>query len=284
MAKKGLGRGLESLIPKKPKKISIKEKKDRNIEELDINKIIPNPHQPRQIMNTDLLNELAQSIKEYGVIQPLVVTRNEAGDYEVLAGERRLRASKIAGLKKVPVVMRTASDQQKLEVAIVENVQRENLNPVEEALSYERLINEFNLNQEQIANKVGRSRSAIANILRILSLPDKIQNALSLNKISIGHAKLIMGIKDEAKQLEVFEEIMSSGLTVKDTEKKAKGIKITKTKLKIKTPLIESFEESLRQSLGTKVEISSGGKKGKIVINYYSDSELADIVDKISEG
>jgi ParB family chromosome partitioning protein len=284
MAKKGLGRGLESLIPKKPKKITTKEKNEMGIVELDINKIIPNPEQPRKDMDQGLLQELAQSIKEHGIIQPLVVAKNKQGKYEVLAGERRLRAAKIANLKKVPVVVRTASDQQKLEVAIVENVQRQDLNPVEEANSYERLINEFNLNQEQIAKKVGKSRPTIANILRVLSLPGKIMNALAENKITMGHAKIIMGLKTESEQLYALEEILQGDLSVKETGKNIIKPVLKNKTLKIKNPRIISFEETLRQSLGTKVEINNRGKKGKIVINYYSDSELGDIVDKISEG
>lgn len=284
MAKKGLGRGLESLIPKKPKKITTKEKTERGIIELDITKIIPNPEQPRKVMDQGLLQELAQSIKEHGIIQPLIVTKNKQGEYEVLAGERRLRAAKIANLKKVPVVVRTASDQQKLEVAIVENVQRQDLNPVEEAKSYERLMNEFNLNQEQIAKKVGKSRSAIANILRILSLPDKIMGALAENKITMSHAKIIMGLKTEYEKIKALEQILRGGLTVKETDKNISKPGLKKKTLKIKNPRIISFEETLRQSLGTKVEINNRGKRGKIVINYYSDSELGDIVDKISEG
>lgn len=284
MAKKGLGRGLESLIPQRPKKITNEEKTERGIIELELSEIIPNPHQPRKEFNQELLNELAQSIKVHGVIQPLVVSKNKSNQYEILAGERRLRAAKMAGLNKVPVVVRTASDQQKLEVAIVENVQRENLNPVEEAMSYERLMSEFNLNQEQIAKKVGKSRSGIANILRILSLPDEIQKALAINKITMGHAKLIMGLKNEADQRQLFNKIISSSLTVKDTENKVNNKKIRKDKLRINNPRIVGYEEALRQALGTKVEIKNKGKKGKIIINYYSDSELGEIISKISEG
>jgi len=282
MPKKGLGRGLESLIPKKQTKTTNSTDSGNGIIELEVVKIIPNPHQPREEIEKNSLNELADSIKEHGVIQPLVVTKNKNGKYEVLAGERRLRASKIAGLKKVPVVIRTASEQQKLEVAIVENVQRQDLNPIEEARSYQRLMSEFNLNQDQIALKIGKSRSSVANILRVLSLPEEIQAALRAGKISMGHAKIIMGLRDENEQMKLYKQILSGKLTVKDTEKKSSKVKVYGGKVKIKTPRIVSFEESLRQALGTKVEINNKGKRGKIVIDYYSDSELRDIVEKIS--
>jgi len=279
--KKGLGRGLESLIPKKTVQKSEQQIKDGQVVEVLISNIAPNKYQPREIMDKDGLDDLAKSIKEHGVIQPLVVSKADGDNYDLLAGERRLRASKIAGLKKVPAIIRSATDQQRLEVAIVENVQRKNLNPLEEAKSYQRLADEFNLSQDQIAKKVGKNRSSVANIMRILNLPDEIKEAINSEKISLGHAKLILGLSDEAEQMKLFKAIISGNLSVKDTEKTKKQVG-TKKKIKVKNVQFASYEDSMRENLGTKVDIKTKGKGGEIVISYYSTEELDGLMDKLA--
>lgn len=291
----GLGRGLSSLIP--PKKINKPEKdfnyfgnasatasnlqddkKDSGVQEIDVIRIVPNPHQPRLKFDEEKLRELADSIKEHGVIQPLVVTK-DGNQYEIIAGERRFQASKLAGLQKVPVIIREATEQQKLELAIIENIQRHDLNPIEEAKSFLKLGEEFDLNQEEVAKKLGKSRSSVANKLRLLNLPIEIQKALIENKITEGHAKAILAIENPEKQRALFDLILKNSLTVRQTEEKTKEVSVRTHKRTFSVnPEIRELENKLTGILGTKVKVSKSGQGGKIVVDYYSEEELANIL------
>ncbi|NQV13597.1 MAG: ParB/RepB/Spo0J family partition protein [Parcubacteria group bacterium] len=283
MQNKGLGRGLESLIPKTPKNKTQVSTGQGGVTEALVSKIKPNPQQPRTVMDKVPLQELAASIREHGIIQPLVVSEAVDGSYELLAGERRLRASQMIGLRQVPVVVRSASKQQKLEVALVENVQRQNLNSVEEAQAYRRLMDEFNLTQDQVAQKVGKSRSAVTNTLRVLTLPEKMQEALAAGKISFGHAKTLLSVKDVKQQEKLFQEILAGQLSVRDTEESVKKVKVNVLgNGQSKEAEVVQLEEKLRQTLGTKVEIKKHRDKGSIMIGFYSSKELKELVDKIT--
>lgn len=283
---KRLGRGLESLIPKtiNQKKISVTSVKE-NIIEVDVNKIVPNPHQPRQNFEEDLLQELARSIKKYGILQPLILAKSKENEYQVLAGERRLKASRLIGLKKVPAIVRSASEQQKLELALVENVQRKDLNPIEEAYSFQKLIDEFSLTQDNVAEKVGKNRSWISNHLRLIKLPKEIQEALSEERITMGHAKAILALREEKLQKELFNKIVNEKFSVRQTEGQVKKVKVKShsRKVKIKNAEIVGLEEKLKEALSTKTEIRKRGKKGQIIIEFYSEEELRNLVDKIIE-
>jgi ParB family transcriptional regulator, chromosome partitioning protein len=293
----GLGRGLSSLIPNK--KISKPDEKvnyfggvpasaannpdskNKGVQEIDIIRIVPNPHQPRLNFDGEKMQELAASIREHGIIQPLVVTKN-ANSFEIIAGERRFQAAKIAGLKSVPAIVREATEQQKLELAIIENIQRHDLNPIEEAKSYLKLAQEFDLSQDEIAKKVAKSRSAIANKERLLKLPVEIQKALIENKITEGHAKAILAIENPEKQRALFEMIVKGNLTVRQTEEKTKAVSVKTHQRMINVdPEVKRIEDMLTGALGTKVKLSKAGGGGKIIIDYYSKEELNNILDKI---
>jgi len=304
----GLGRGLASLIPQnKSSNQAISQPRDdfnyfgakpsdgnvetrhasslqaqgSGVQEIDVIRIVPNPHQPRLRFDAEKLQELSDSIKEHGVIQPLVVTKN-GNQYEIIAGERRFQASKLAGLKSVPVIVRDATEQQKLELAIIENVQRHDLNAIEEAKSYLKLADEFDLSQDEVAKKMGKSRSAVANKLRLLHLPIEIQKALIEGKITEGHAKAILAIENPEKQRALFEMILKNNLTVRQTEDKTKEISVkTHTRQVSVDPESKRIEEILVGALGTKVKLAKSGDGGKIVIDYYSKEELNNILSKI---
>lgn len=250
--------------------------------EVPVGKIVPNPHQPRLYFNEEKLDELARSIKEHGILQPLTVTKN--GDmYELIAGERRFQAAKRAGLQTVPVIARQAEEQQKFELAITENVQRHDLNPIEEAKAYKRLMDEFHLNQEEVARKMGKSRSAVANSVRLLNLPVEIQRTVAEGKISEGHAKALLAIENSEKQRVLFEMIMASGLTVREAEAKAREVsERPPKKAKAIDPVLKERSERLTEVFGTKVKISRSGQGGKIVIEYYGDEDLEHIFQKLS--
>lgn len=300
----GLGRGLSSLIPQKAKKISEPEAdfnyfgsqgnvtNDRiapvnapkllDDREVEISRIVPNPHQPRFHFDETKLQELSDSIKEHGIIQPIVVSENETGSYEIIAGERRFQAAKLAGLLKVPVIVRKATEQQKLELAIIENIQRHDLNPIEEAKSYQKLIDEFDLSQDEAAKKLGKSRSTVANKLRMLSLPVEIQKALMEEKITEGHAKAILAISEPEKQKALFELILKSGLTVRQTENKTKEVSVRTHNRNVNIdPETKAVEDDLSQALNTKVKLQKSGTGGKIVIEFYSEEELGNILERI---
>lgn len=300
----GLGRGLASLIPSKkpfpdennnvPKKEPIKPESspfmdsqekavsiNNSVEQIDIARISPNPHQPRKHFDQEKLQELSDSIKQYGILQPIVVSKS-GNQYELIMGERRLQAAKLAGLTKISAIVREATDQQKLELAIIENIQRHDLNPIEEARSYSKLVQEFGLKQEEVADKVGKSRSAVANKLRILGLPIEIQRSLIEGKITEGHAKAILALENPEKQRALFELILKNSLTVRQTEDKTKEISVrTHKRMVSRDPEIKRIEDDLVAKLGTKVKVSRSGTGGRIIIDYYSKEELDNLIAKI---
>ncbi len=281
----GLGRGLSSLIPQKKEtdQISNKSIKDKNkVLQIEIDKIATNSRQPRQRFTDYKMEELINSIREYGIIQPLIVSL-KGDSYELIAGERRLRAAKELGFKKVPVILRDADEQEKLELALIENIQREDLNPVEKAMAYRQLIDEFNLTQEELAKRIGKPRSSIANTLRILNLPEEIKLALIDGKITEGHAKLLVGIEEEIKQMSLFRKIVHNGLSVGATIKETQRMGGTK-QAKIKINYEDKAKEFiLREFFGTKVEIKRKRKGGQIIVDFYSEEELEEIINKIKK-
>ncbi len=256
---------------------------DATVQEVPIEDIVPNPYQPRKSFNPEQLQELADSILEHGVIQPLVVNQTANG-YELVVGERRFRASQLAGLKKVPVIIKSGmQDQTKLEVALIENIQRQELNPIEEAQAYDQLMKEFGLTQEKVAQKVGKSRPAIANTVRLLNLPAEIQRAIIENKISEGHARAILGIPGAEKQLALFKLTVDQGLNVRQVEAKVREL-LARPRMEAAgpDPKTMAIENELQNKLGTKVKIEKKGKGGKIMIEFFSEQELDELLGKIS--
>ena len=281
--RKGLGRGLNTLIPSAP----IPDAKMEDIAEmtLSINEIEPNPDQPRNQFDEDSLQELADSIQQYGVLQPLLVKKKD-GYYEIIAGERRWRAAKIAGVDKVPVIVRDFDENEIVEIALIENIKREDLSPIEEALAYQRLMKEHHLKQDQIAEKVSKSRAAITNSLRLLKLDPRVQDMLEEEMISTGHARALLAIHDGDLQYEIAVKVFDEKLSVRDIEKMVKDLnRPKKEKAKEDTEyqfLYKDLEESMKQILGSKVSIKNRkNNKGKIEIEYYSRDELERIVDMI---
>ncbi len=274
---KGLGRGLSSLIPGlplDPDKTVLPEEKGG---EIDIEKVIPNPFQPRKSFNINDLNDLSCSIKRYGVLQPVLVRKVPDG-YEIVAGERRWRAAKMAGLKKIPVIIQKVQQNGALELALIENIQREDLNCIEEGQAYQRLIEDYGYTQIIVAEKVGKDRSHIANTVRLLNLPDEIKQALIGGKITMGHARAFLSLESDEEKNQSLEEVLRKKLNVRDTEKL---IRRRKHKIKLPIPLeIQSVEDQLRAVLKTKVSITSSKKnRGKITIEYYSKEDLIRLVD-----
>jgi len=271
MSKRGLGKGLEALIPK------VERKEKELVIEMDIESLTPNLFQPRKNFDKEKMEELKGSIKKHGIIQPIVV-RKMANGYEIVAGERRLKAAKEIGLKKIPAIIKTFNNEKSLEIALVENIQREDLNPVEQANAFKRLIDEFNLTQQELAGVTGKSRALVTNTIRLLKLNPEIQKNISEGKISFGHAKLLLSIEDEEVQRAVCDRIIANDLSVRDTERLIKNIgKVQKRKFEVKNITIERFPEvegKLRDVLGTKVSILYDGKKGKISIDFYSKEDL----------
>jgi len=257
---------------------------DAQIQEIDLAKVVPNPFQPRKQFNQEALQELADSIREHGVIQPLVVTETSTG-YELVVGERRFRASQLAGLTRVPaIVKKTLGDQTKLEVALIENIQRQELNPIEEAQAFDRLIKTFNLTQDQVAKKVGKSRPAITNTLRLLNLPAEIQRGVIEGKISEGHARAILGLPDIEKQLLMFRIIQDQGLNVRQVESKVRELAARRQMdAAAPDPKLMAMETELRGKLGTQVKIQRQGRGGRITIEFFSDEELEEIIGKMAE-
>jgi len=294
MANNSLGRGLNSLIPKKVNKVTTTSAGEAVVgvtSEVEKDKVLQippeniknNPMQPRKDFSHHSMEELVKSIKQYGIIQPLIVSASSDGEYELIAGERRLRAAKIIGLDKVPVVVRDARKQEKLEMALIENIQRTDLNPIEQALAYRKLIDEFNLSQEELAKRVGKARSSITNTLRILNLPEEIRQALTDGKISAGHAKLIAGLDSEFKQIALFKKIVRNSLSVHSAIKEVRRMGGTKA-ARIKINYADKDKElALREFFGTKVEIKRKGKGGQIIIDFFSDEELEGMVEKVRQ-
>lgn len=257
---------------------------DAKIEEIEVALIAPNPFQPRKVFEQQALKELADSIKEHGVIQPLVVTKTPVG-YELVVGERRFRACQLAGIKFVPAIIKQAMvDQTKLEVALIENIQRKELNPIEEAQAYERLMKTFNLTQEQVAKKVGKSRPAVANTVRLLNLPAEIQRGVIEGKISEGHARALLGLNDPEKILLLYKIVLEQNLNVRQVEAKVRELTMRKAMdAAAPDPKLIAMESELRGRLGTQVKISRQGKGGKITIEFFSDEELEELVGKMAE-
>lgn len=290
MASKGLGKGLDSMIP--PKRTARAQAQDsaanKNVNKsgeviLKINDVEPNKNQPRRTFNEDSLIELSESIKQHGIVQPLVVAKQK-DYYEIIAGERRWRAAKIAGLKEVPVIIKDYSPQEIMEVALIENIQREDLNPIEEAKAYKNLIDEYNLKQDQVAEKVSKSRTAVTNALRLLKLDDRVQEMLINENISSGHARALLGLDDAEKQYNIATQIFDEKLSVRETEKLVKQTNRPEQPPKPKKELKNDFvyrdiEEKLKEKIGTKVKINRKTEdKGKIEIEYYSPEELEKIL------
>lgn len=281
----GLGKGLSSLIPPKiDKEIFDKPSEilpgEEKIVQMSVDKIKANPMQPRTDFDHDSLEDLTNSIKEHGILQPLILVESD-GMYQVIAGERRWRAAKILELKTVPAVIRNMAEQQKLELAIVENIQRKDLNPIEEAVAYQRLIDEFSLKQEEVAKKVGKSRSVVANTLRLLTLPTEIQRAVVNGKINYSTARVIVGLPPQDR-LSFFQKVLRNDLTVRAVEGEAKKVSVKKHIRKAKDPSLTALEERLQNRLATKVTIKKSGETGQVIIDFYSDDDLVSIIEKIS--
>lgn len=283
--KSGLGKGLDSLIADKVGAANANANRisePQNEVLVSINKVEPNRNQPRKNFDEDTLLELAESIKQFGVLQPLLVT-DKKDYYEIIAGERRWRAAKLAGLKKVPIIVKNLTNQEIVEISLIENIQRENLNPIEEAIAYKRLLNEFDLKQDEVAERVSKSRTAVTNSMRLLKLNEKVQQMVIDNLLSTGHARALLGISDEEKQHIVAQKIFDEKLSVRETEKLVKKIQKQKNSIiKEKNPnqdkmdaIYQDVEEKIKIILGTKVMINQKDElKGKIEIEYYSPQEL----------
>ncbi|MHB1004577.1 MAG: ParB/RepB/Spo0J family partition protein [Chloroflexota bacterium] len=278
MTKGGLGRGLDALIPSAMATITM---------ELELDVIVPNPWQPRRRAEAEALQELADSIREHGLLQPLVVTTTEDGQYQLIAGERRWLAAKMAGLERVPAIVREATPEEALALALVENLQRADLNPLEEAIAFRRLIDEFDLTQEQVAQRVGRGRVSVANSLRLLGLPAEAKEALAAGKITEGHARAILQVSDAPGQLLVLNLTMEKDLSVRQAEELARRLAadadaLRKRIRKEKTPEAAALEHQMMVSLGTKVELFHSRKGGKVVIHYYSEEELQSLYERLT--
>ena len=292
MAKKGLGKGLGALLgdggaEDVVSKTVVPDIKDAVVT-LKIVDVEPNREQPRKDFDDEKLEELASSIKEHGVIQPILVSHSENGFYSIIAGERRWRAAKKAGVKTIPAIIKDFDNLKIQEVALIENLQRENLNPVEEALGYKKLMEDFSLTQEQISSKMGKSRSSVANSLRLLNLAPDVLDALKNNKISFGHAKVILSLDDKTKQSELAKKIIDGDLSVRATEqllkeKDTKPAKKKKVNLSVKLAF-EKIEKSISSALGTNVKIADKGNKGTIQISYYSKEELERIIEILNKS
>lgn len=288
--RRGLGRGLSSLIPTTPPVTSESDISETGVHSVALDDIIPNPSQPRQTFAPEALAELAASIKEHGLIQPLVVARSQddaSAPFIIIAGERRWRASRLAGLKTAPVIIKDATPQSMLEMALVENVQRADLNPLEEAIAYETLINEFALTQAQVAERVGKSRTAVANTIRLLQLPLEIQQAVLEGQIREGHARALLGLSDRQVMAEAMKLVVERGLSVRQTEELVRRLNTpapesTKRDDDLSaSPEVRALEDKLRTRLGAKVNLFRTRKGGRIVIHFFSEEELADLYDKI---
>lgn len=282
--KRGLGRGIESLIP--PPVAEETTSKEGTYRTVPIDSVHPNRLQPRTVFDEEKLKELADSIREQGVIHPLAVTQTSEGRFELITGERRLRASKIAGLEEVPVIVRKADDEGLLALSIVENIQREDLNPIEEARAFQELMEQFNHSQEDIAKKLGRSRTAVTNTLRLLQLPRVVQEDVACGRYSAGHARTILAVDGLHEQLKLRERIIREMPTVRDVEKmvqKAKsGAKRGGRRRAKLGPQATELLENMKQALGTKVSIQPKGNGGKLIIEYYSARDLDRIYKRIT--
>ena len=290
-AARGLGKGLDTMIPNKIGGDKVKAETSKNPEidkdviYVKIGKVEPNREQPRKNFDEDALLELSESLKQYGVLQPLLV-QDKKDYYEIIAGERRWRAAKLAGLKEIPVIIKKLTNQEIVEISLIENIQRENLNPIEEALAYKRLLKEFNLKQDEVAERVSKSRTAVTNSMRLLKLDERVQQMVIDELISTGHARTLLAIADNEKQYILAQQIFDEKLSVRETEKLIKKLQNPKKEIpKIheddNMPVFyEDIEQKLKNIMGTKVSISKkDNNKGKIEIEYFSNDELERIVD-----
>jgi len=276
--RKALGRGFSALFPD-----TVIGEDDRGFFYCPIESISPNPRQSRQNFSESELAELAQSIKEKGVIQPILVTKIKDG-FQLIAGERRWRAAQKAGLDKIPALIRDVSPAEALEIALIENIQRQDLNPIEEAIAYQELIQRFNFTQEALSKRIGKNRSTIANFLRLLKLPDVVQRDLIEGRLSTGHARVLVSIDSPSTQKEIRNLVIQGSLSVRQTEALAKRILIPKKPKAIRDDIdtyLESLVKDLQTALGTKVAIKRKGKKGRIIIEFYSDEELGRLVERL---
>ncbi len=295
MAARGLGKGLDALIPsttevknEKIKKENFKNEEEKGSEKtVKITLVEPNREQPRKNFDEDSLLELAESIKQFGLLQPILV-QDRKTYFEIVAGERRWRAAKLAGLKEIPVIIKNLTEREIVEISLIENIQRENLNPIEEAMAYKRLLTEFDLKQDEVAERVSKSRTAVTNSMRLLKLCDEVQQMIIDDMITTGHARALISIEDKEQQYMVAQKIFDEKLSVRDVEKLVKDInKPVKEKKKIDKDkrleiVYQDIEEKLKQSLGTKVAISSKGQgAGKIEIEFYNNDDLEKITDKL---
>ncbi|BBB48214.1 ParB/RepB/Spo0J family partition protein [Pelolinea submarina] len=283
MARRGLGKGLDALIP-----VEAAVEPTSGAQQIPVDLIKPNPSQPRLEMDDVKLEELSNSIREHGIIQPLILTREpNQEEYILIAGERRLRAAKLAGLESVPAIVRQVSDQERLELALIENIQRENLTPLESAEAYQQLNDEFGLSHDQIAEQVGKSRTAVTNTIRLLKLPEAIRAAIGSGKISEGHGRALLSLNNEKAQLAAFQTIVSHELNVRQAEelvRKLAGEKPAVEQSKpSKDPEVKEIENNLRSILGTKVTLNHGKKGGTLVIHYYSDEELETLIQRFNQ-
>lgn len=291
MIKRGLGRGLSSLIPpRKIEKVVSAGQTAVRTETVNVNSILhvpvesiaPNPHQPRTYFSEWNDKELQESIKEHGILQPLIVTVAGKNQFHLIAGERRFRAAKNLKLPTVPVIVRQTTELEKLELALIENIQRQDLNPLEEATAYRKLIDEFGLTQEQTAKKLGKSRSVVSNMIRLLQLPVEIQKGIADGLISQGHAKVILGMKSKEDQMKFYKKVLKQGMSVRDTEVEIRKIKVSSfTRNIFVDPKVAAYIESLQNTLGTKVKVEKHGERGRVIIEFYSEEELSRLVNLI---
>jgi len=287
--KSGLGKGIDSLITDKVKNVNINEMSEsKPTLFININKVEPNREQPRKNFDEDTLHELSESIKQFGVLQPLLV-HNKKGYFEIIAGERRWRAAKLAGLKEVPIIVKNLTDQEIVEISLIENIQRENLNPIEEAWAYKKLLTEFSLKQDEVADRVSKSRAAVTNSMRLLKLDERVQQMVIDEMISTGHARALLPLGDNEKQYVIGQKIFDERLSVRDTEKLIKKIQNEKEVKKKDEQKVDQYnviyadlEEKLKVIIGTKVTIHQKTKdSGKIEIEYYSLDDLDRITDSM---
>lgn len=283
-ARKGLGKGIDAMISgDNTKTKQVVKEVVKEVDTIDINKIEPNNNQPRKNFNEDKIHELAESIKQHGLIEPLIVQKGKKGFYTIIAGERRWRAAREAGVKEIPVVVKDYSDQQVMEIALIENIQREDLNAIEEAEAYDRLIRDFNLKQDEVAERVSKSRVAITNSLRLLKLDERVHEMIIEDKIKSGHARALLGVSDGDEQYKLAVMIFDNSMSVRETEKmvkkyladKKKPVKEVREKDTQTELIYKDYEEKLKSVIGTKVNINNKGKgKGKIEIEYFSADEF----------
>ena len=290
MAVRGLGKGLDTLIPSTGVNIKkgAEDIKSNGITMLKTSKLEPDRNQPRKNFSEDELNELADSIKTHGIFQPLLVQKRK-DYYEIIAGERRWRAAKIIGLSEVPCIVKDYTEQEKVEIQLIENIQRESLNPIEEAAAYKRLISEFNLKQDDLADRIGKNRTTITNSMRLLNLNENVQNMIIDEKLTSGHARALLAIEDKDQQYTIAQKVFDEKLSVRDTEKLVKSLGKPKKDKKL-TPealqlIYRKLEDKMREALGAKITVNSkDSQKGKIEIEYNSQQELEELVNKISAG